>query len=207
MENFEFKNSRYQGNAGMGAAIAYYTQQQMTVSIPLTDSTHYDLIVENTEGELLKIQCKTTKSVSPYGTYIVRIATSGGNKSSSKIKKFDASIVDYLFVLTSDGRWYNIPAQNISSGNMISLGKSKDQYLVNGTIKREFIESRLISERSARRREKAAAPRPEPKARPTKISWPSRDSLVELVTDLGYSETGRRLGVSDNAVRKRLNTR
>lgn len=35
-------------------------------------------------------------------------------------------------------------------------------------------------------------------------AWPSSEDLQALVNSLGYSETGRRFGVSDNAVRRRL---
>lgn len=36
------------------------------------------------------------------------------------------------------------------------------------------------------------------------ISWPSVDELIRLVSETSYSEAGRRLGVSDNAIRKRI---
>lgn len=39
---------------------------------------------------------------------------------------------------------------------------------------------------------------------PTKVKWPPTSTLVELVQSTSYVEVGRRLGVSDNAVRKRL---
>ena len=41
-------------------------------------------------------------------------------------------------------------------------------------------------------------------SQPTKIDWPSKEVLRDMVGQLGYSETGRRLGVSDNAVRKHV---
>ncbi len=45
------------------------------------------------------------------------------------------------------------------------------------------------------------------KERKTKIIWPSIDLLIEMVESLGYVEVGKTLGVSDNAVRKRILTR
>ena len=42
---------------------------------------------------------------------------------------------------------------------------------------------------------------PQPTQTP-KINWPDRDRLEELVCVLGFRETGKRLGVSDVAVRK-----
>lgn len=40
--------------------------------------------------------------------------------------------------------------------------------------------------------------------RKAKIVWPETETLKSMVDKLGYSEAGRCLGVSDNAVRKRL---
>ena len=45
------------------------------------------------------------------------------------------------------------------------------------------------------------------RSRTTQIQWPEHDELLRLVNDIGYSATGRMLGVSDNAVRKRLKKR
>lgn len=40
--------------------------------------------------------------------------------------------------------------------------------------------------------------------RPRKVERPTRDELLRLVKELGYTGVGRRYGVSDNAVRKWL---
>lgn len=40
---------------------------------------------------------------------------------------------------------------------------------------------------------------------PPKISWPSKEALAKMVEKDGYAKTARALGVSDSAVRKRLN--
>jgi hypothetical protein len=40
----------------------------------------------------------------------------------------------------------------------------------------------------------------------TKISWPTKEELLSIVEELGYSGASRNLGVSDNAIRKRLKT-
>jgi hypothetical protein len=37
-----------------------------------------------------------------------------------------------------------------------------------------------------------------------KIVWPETEALQQMVAKFGYKETGKQLGVSDNAVRKRL---
>jgi 5-methylcytosine-specific restriction endonuclease McrA len=42
------------------------------------------------------------------------------------------------------------------------------------------------------------------KQRPTKIVWPSYDDLSKMIEESNYVQVGKKLGVSDNAVRKRL---
>lgn len=42
------------------------------------------------------------------------------------------------------------------------------------------------------------------KSRGTKIDWPSDDELREMIAESNYYQLGFRLGVSDNAIRKRL---
>lgn len=41
----------------------------------------------------------------------------------------------------------------------------------------------------------------------TKIQWPSVAELLERAQTIGYAALGRELGVSDNAIRKRIRTR
>lgn len=38
----------------------------------------------------------------------------------------------------------------------------------------------------------------------TKISWPSPDELIKMINETSYLETGRKLGVTDNSIRKYL---
>lgn len=54
-----FKNTKKQGDYGLGSAISYFTSQGYNISIPLTDSQDYDLVVEDTAGFLKKVQVKT----------------------------------------------------------------------------------------------------------------------------------------------------
>lgn len=60
--------------------MAYYAKLGWTVSVPVTDSQDYDLVVDN-GTRLFKVQVKTTKSISPSGNYIVSLRTIGGNRS------------------------------------------------------------------------------------------------------------------------------
>lgn len=78
-------NSKKQGDVGMCYAIAYYSRLGWTVSIPITDSQDYDLLVENTDNNILKVQVqvKTSRYLTEGGTYQVSLKTCGGNNKEN----------------------------------------------------------------------------------------------------------------------------
>lgn len=121
-------NSKKQGDAGVGAAIGYFTSHGYCVNIPLTDSQEYDLVVD-INGVLLKVQVKTSTQLSPSGNYMAQLSVKGGNKSGSSVKKFDGTAVDYLFILTPI-QMYFIPTKDLANANKITLGMKYDQYIV-----------------------------------------------------------------------------
>lgn len=117
---FEQENTKKQGDVGLGAAIAWFTSNEYTVSIPLTDSQDYDLIVDKT-GIVSRVQVKTS-SYKRNDNYYVQLSVKGGNKSGTgKIKKFDKNRVELVFVLTDDGGKYLIPSTEIEVKNHYSL--------------------------------------------------------------------------------------
>lgn len=121
------KNSKEQGNVGVGQAIAYFTSKQFIVSIPLNDSQEYDLIVDDKES-LKKVQVKTTRHKTKYGVFQVLLKTCGGNQSFHTTKHFDPNKCDYLFVVTSDGDQYCIPCSSFKAKSTLALGKDREQY-------------------------------------------------------------------------------
>lgn len=121
-------NPRHQGDAGVGIAIAWFTTHDYRVSLPLTDSQRYDLIVDN--GTLQRVQVKTATQVGPSGNYQAWIKTCGGNRSSSSSKHFDPSECEVLFIVTGDGAMYLIPTDEVRVGASITLGNSLAQFRV-----------------------------------------------------------------------------
>ena len=120
-------NSKKQGDIGMCYAMAYFSKMGYTISIPITDSQDYDLIVDN--GKLLKVQVKTTKCKN-YGSYQVALRTCGGNKSGQNIKGFNKNSSDFLFVLTESSDMYLIPKSEIRGNTAINLGRDYNKYKV-----------------------------------------------------------------------------
>lgn len=123
------KNSRKQGDVGLGSAISYFCANEWNVCIPLTDSQAYDLIVEK-DSVIKRVQVKTTWSKTSYGIYQVTLKTSGGNKSRNTVKTFDPSSVELLFVLTDDGDRYLIPCTKDMPANCLNLGKQYEEFIV-----------------------------------------------------------------------------
>lgn len=118
-------NSKKQGDVGLGYCIAYCTRMGYCVSIPLTDSQAYDLIAD-CNGQLTRIQVKTTKYKGPSGSFAVSLTIKGGNRSFNTIKDFDPSKVDVIYILCEDGSEYLIPSNIV--GNSITLGSKYQAY-------------------------------------------------------------------------------
>lgn len=113
-------NSSVQGNNGIGRAIAYFTSCGDVVSVPLTDTQEYDLIIDR-KGVIFKVQVKTT-TYKRGNSYIVSLKTNGGNRSGiNKCKYLDPKKVDLLFVLDGDGVMYLIDTLSIDAKNAISV--------------------------------------------------------------------------------------
>ena len=123
-------NTKQQGDIGVAKAIYYYTVSGFIVSIPNTDNSRYDLVVDKGVG-LQKVQVKTTTFKSKYGVYEVGLKTCGGNSSWSGVsKKLSKEEIDTLFVLTQDGDMYEFPPEVFDGRGRLNLGKDRDIYKV-----------------------------------------------------------------------------
>lgn len=125
---FNQSNTKKQGDVGLGQAIAWFTKNSYTVSIPLTDSQDYDLIVDK-DSSLFRVQVKTTSFKSEYNVWRVSLSIKGGNRSGiGKIKKFDKTKVDVVFILSSDNECWLFPSQEINSTSSLNLGNKYNSF-------------------------------------------------------------------------------
>lgn len=128
-----FKNSKKQGDAGLGQAIAYFTSKGHDVALPLTDSADWDLIVE-IEGELKRVQVKTSRQLKENGTMIFNCDVKGGNRSFSKpAKTIQHQSWDLLFLHhIISGKQAVIPKEALlGTKSQVNLGGSKyDEFLI-----------------------------------------------------------------------------
>ena len=118
-----------QGNVGLGRAIAYFTSKAITVCLPLNDTQKYDLVIDTLAG-LQKVSVKTTKFKNKQNNYEVLLKNCGGSSGKSKIRVFDNTTCDYLFVLSGDDRMYLIPSKDVAAKHSLSLSKKWDKYIV-----------------------------------------------------------------------------
>jgi len=121
-------NTKKQGDVGLGKAIEFCTSLGWTVCLPLTDSQDYDFVVD--DGKMKRVQVKTS-TYRRNRNYEVSLTVKGGNRTSiGKIKIFDSTKVDYLFVYTADGSLYFIPSMTISNKHSITLSRKYDVWRV-----------------------------------------------------------------------------
>lgn len=121
------KNSKKQGDIGVGAAISYFISRGQTVLFPLSDSEPYDLAFDD-GVKLNKVQVKTTFTKTRCGIYQTDLRTKGGNQSFHTVKKFDPTKVDFLFILAEDGNKYLVPSNEITTKSHFNLGEKATKY-------------------------------------------------------------------------------
>jgi hypothetical protein len=91
------------GDVATSRAIAYFTAQGCDVSIPLTESAAYDIVVDDGHA-LLRVQCKFASSVRRQ----VDLRRIHSNSSGYVVKFTDPNAYDWLYVLHADGSVYLI---------------------------------------------------------------------------------------------------
>lgn len=124
-------NTKEQGDIGVAHAIYWYTCQGFKVSIPNTDSTRYDLIVDK-NGSLFRVQCKTTGQIDK-GSYRVDLRTRGGNQSWNGLSsQISIEETDLVWVSTLEGGAWEFPVSLCAGKSTISLGNRYETYRVDG---------------------------------------------------------------------------
>ena len=132
-----FKNSKKQGDAGLGQAIAYFSMKGYDIALPLTDSADWDLIVEMEDG-LKRVQVKTSSQLSETGVMKFNCDVKGGNQSfkqtSKKLipdQKWELIFLHHLVT----NKQALIPKEALTTKGQINLGSSQCKYkdfMING---------------------------------------------------------------------------
>ena len=123
-----FTTNKEKRNYGLGIAIAYFSVNGYTVSIPLNDTQDYDLVIEKS-GKLESLQVKATGCKRKNGNYQVSLRSCGGTKGRAYKTLLDTN-VDYLFILKQNKEIYLIPKSEIRNRNTLNLCKKYEQYRI-----------------------------------------------------------------------------
>lgn len=130
-----------QGNLGLGKAIEYFTSIGISVALPLNDTQKYDLIIDF-NNKLQRVSVKTSTFSENNGkSYVVQLKNTGGSSGKSKIRPFDNTSCDYIFIYTADENLYFIPSNKVDAINSISVGIKWTEYKVRINTLSEFMES------------------------------------------------------------------
>jgi len=121
------KTTREQGDIGLSFAIFKLSEQGYTVSLPLTDNSLYDLIIEK-DRILQTVQVKSTRTTTNKGTYIVQLRRIRSNRTSNTVHKFNGVEYDVLCVVTDINDLYFIPVKYIKNTSTIQLGDKYSKY-------------------------------------------------------------------------------
>ena len=100
-----FKSNKEKGNAGLGIAIAYYSTNGYTVSIPLNDT---------------QVQVKATSCKTKYNKYQVALKSCGGTKGETYKTIIDTKI-DEVFIVTDTMEMFIIPIEEIKNKTTLNL--------------------------------------------------------------------------------------
>ncbi len=126
----KFGTNKEKGNSSLGIAIAYFSTNGYTVSIPLNDTQDYDLIAEK-ENKFYSVQVKSTGCKTKYGNYQVALKSCGGTKGTTYKTIIDTK-VDLVFIVTSDLSIYLIPKNEIKNKTTINLCSKYERYKERG---------------------------------------------------------------------------
>ena len=119
-----FNTNKEKGNAGLGMAIAYYSCNGYTVSIPLNDTQDYDIIVEK-DGSLKTVQVKASGCMTRNSNYQIALKSCGGTVGKT-YKTVIETKVDIIFIVTKDKGMYEIPRVEIDNKSTLNIC---DKYL------------------------------------------------------------------------------
>ena len=124
----KFNSNKEKGNTGLGIAIAYYSANGYTVSIPLNDTQDYDFIVDK-DNILKKIQVKATSCKTKYNRYQVALKSCGGTKGGTYKTVVDTNI-DEVFIVTDSLELFRIPIEVIKNKATLNLCEKYEKYKI-----------------------------------------------------------------------------
>ena len=114
-------NTKRKGSLAIGEAIVYFTKNNKSVFVPVSDCDKYDIVIDQ-EGALKRIQCKYSDDREKSGAFIVDLRTFGGYREKTYHIKYIKGDFDYLFIYCSNGDKFLIPAEKLWGKSQLGVG-------------------------------------------------------------------------------------
>lgn len=120
-------NPKVIANVGLGQAIAHFTSLNYSVSIPLTESQRYDMIVDDGVN-LYRVEVKTTNTLDS----CIDFRTKGGNQTwSGEIKRITTEECDLVFCYSmATKEAYLFPVSVVAGRATMRLFNKYNEYRV-----------------------------------------------------------------------------
>lgn len=115
------RETQIKGDSATTQAIATFTRLGYDVSIPVTESAAYDIIVD-LKGKLLRVQCKWCGSKN----WEVGLRNIHSNSKGYVVKTYADDAFDALYVLRSDGEEFLI-RECLSGRRSIRVNNEEDK--------------------------------------------------------------------------------
>ena len=113
------------GTMGLGIAIGYFAEQGYVVCVPLTDNQPYDLIIDRGLGiERVQVKYTSERMRTKESAYTCQLKTTRSNRTLNKIKYFDNTECDLLFIAVENKDRYLIPSKEIQVKTALTLNES-----------------------------------------------------------------------------------
>lgn len=96
------RTTQRKGDIAVSQAIASFTRLGFDISVPLTESAHYDLVIDY-DGKLMRLQVKYTSGIE------VDLRLIHSNSKGYVVKKSIENSYDWLYILDSRDNEYLYP--------------------------------------------------------------------------------------------------
>lgn len=199
-------NPKAIGERSEAIILAAVIRRGWAASIPFGNNQRYDLIVD-TGRRLARVQCKTGR----IRDGAVRFNTCSANGFTHKKRHYGGAIECFAVYCPDNDKVYLVPVTLLRKSTMAlrisPLAERAPRSRIAWALDYELRDDTEIPDDSGILREQ---PKRERLRRPRlwfPVSWPTDDKLRELVWSIGAQATGRQLGVSNVAVKKRCAAR
>ena len=205
-----YNNTHTIGDIGESIALYKFTECGIKVSIPFTSNVPYDYIID-CNGDLYKVQVKTTKTVKDYK---MKFEINRTNPYRGKTTQYTADEIDLFFLHCIENEWCGLIGVEDCTSKQLILNlidsaydidnyKLARDYTFNKQVLKLFKMSGInrLSNNSMLDEEINISKR---KVKPhiSKINEVNRDELKELVRHNTFVDVGDIYGVTDNTIKK-----